>query len=108
MLYRVLPVFVLALGMMVPTVRAEEKVEGDTHEGKIVKVDGNKLTMSDKEGKNEHTHTLAADAKVTCDGKECKVADLKPGVAVKVTTKKGDKDTVVKVDARTKDAPKDK
>ena len=99
MLYRVLPVFVLALGMMVPTVRAEEKVEGDTHEGKIVKVDGNKLTMSDKEGKNEHTHTVAADAKVSCDGKECKLADLKAGCSLKVTTKKDDKKTAVKVEA---------
>jgi len=104
MLYRAMLLFFLVLGLTVPTLRAEEKkAEGDTHEGKIVKIEGNKLTMSDKEGKNEHTHTHAPAAKVTCDAKECKLADLKPGIMVKVTTKKGDKETALKVEARTKE-----
>ena len=50
--------FFLFLGLTIPTVRAEEK-KGDTHEGKIVQIDGNKMTMTDKAGKNEHTHTVA-------------------------------------------------
>src|SRR5579872_784978 len=95
----------VALGLMVvPALRAEEKVDkANTHEGKIVKIAGNKITMTDKEGKNEHTHTLAPDAKVMCDSKECKVDDLKPGLRVRVTTKPGDKETAVKVEAFTKD-----
>jgi hypothetical protein len=105
MLYRLvaLVLFVLA-GFVVATGRAEEKKAADEnrHEGKLVKVDGNKLTMSDKEGKNEHTHTIAADAKITCDGKECKLQDLKPGVSLAVTTKKDDKTTAVLVEAKTK------
>jgi hypothetical protein len=84
---RILALFLFALGLTAPVVRAEEKkADGDTHEGKVVKVVGNKLTMSDKEGKNEHTHTLAADAKISCDGKECKLEDLKPGQTVKEKT----------------------
>jgi hypothetical protein len=101
MLSRVLPLFFLVLGVTVANGREADK-KADTHEGKLVKVDGNKIVMSDKEGKNEHSHTLAADAKITCDGKECKAADLKPGVAVKVTTKAGDKTTAVRVEASTK------
>jgi len=109
MLYRMMPVFFLALGFFVSGVRAEEKkADPNVHEGKVVKVDGNKLTMSDKEGKNEHTHTLAPDAKVICDSKECKLADLKPGQRVKVTTKEGDKTTALKVEASTKEPAKDK
>lgn len=72
-----------------------------THEGKVVKAEAGKLTMTDKDGKNEHTHTIPAGAKVTCDGKECKVEDLKPGSSVKVTTeKKEDKVVVVSVEAK--------
>jgi hypothetical protein len=101
---RMTSLFFVAFGLMVPVLRAEEKADkANTHEGKIVKVDGNKITMTDKEGKNEHTHTLAPDAKVMCDSKECKVDDLKAGLRVRVTTKPGDKDTAVKVEAFTKD-----
>src|SRR5262245_44362335 len=99
MLNRILAVVaVLALALLIsaPVVAADA---ANTHEGKITKVDGDKITMSDKEGKNEHTHTLAADAKVTVDGKAAKAADLKAGMSVKVTTKKDSKDTAVKVDA---------
>src|SRR5215207_63616 len=80
----------------VPAFAEEEKA--GTHEGKIVKVEGTKLTMSDKDGKNEHTHAIPADAKITLDGKEAKLTDLKAGTKVKVTAeKKGDKVQVVKV-----------
>ena len=42
--------------------------------------------MADKEGKNEHTHQIGADCKVTLDGKAAKITDLKKGDKVKVTT----------------------
>jgi hypothetical protein len=71
-----------------------------THEGKVVKTEAGKLTMTDKDGKNEHTHAIGADAKITLDGKESKLADLKVGYPVKVTVeKKGDKNVVTKVEA---------
>jgi hypothetical protein len=104
MLLRVTPLFFLAIGLTVPSLWAEEKkADQDTHEGRIVKVAGNKLTMVDKEGKNEFTATLAPDATITCDAKECKLVDLKPGLRVIVTTKKGDAATALKVEAFTKD-----
>lgn len=72
-----------------------------THEGKVVKVETGKLTMSDKDGKNQHTHAIGADAKMTCDGKDCKLEDLKAGYEVKVTSeKKGDKVVVTKVEGK--------
>src|SRR5262245_48873780 len=63
-------------------VLAEEKA--DTAEGTFVKVDGDKLTIKGKDDK-EHSCELAKDCKISCDGKECKIGDLKAGVAVKVT-----------------------
>ena len=70
----------------------------ETAEGTFVKVDGKTLTIKDKDNK-EHSCELAADAKVSCDGKECKVTDLKAGYKVKVTL--ADK-KATKVEASTK------
>lgn len=55
------------------------------HEGKIVNVSENKITSTCCEG-DEHQHTLAKDAKVTCDGKQSKLENLKAGMPVRVTT----------------------
>ncbi len=47
----------------------------------------------------EHSLTVAPDARITCDGKECKLDDLKPGMKIRVTPKSGDRDTVTKIEA---------
>jgi len=102
---RALPVFLMVLALAIfasaPLVAAEV-VKADTHDGKVVSITGNKLVMADQTGKNLHTHILANDAKVTCNGKDCKLTDLKPGMFVRVTTKKGDIKIAVRVDARKK------
>lgn len=93
---------VVALVAWVVPASADDKV--NTHEGKVVKAADGKLTMTDKDGKNQHTHIIPADAKITSEGKAAKLQDLKPGMNVKVTTeKKGDKVVVISVDARKAD-----
>src|SRR6516225_3878379 len=67
-------------------------------EGTVVKAADGKLTIEDK-AKKEHTCEVANNAKITCDGKECKLDDLKKGVKVKVTVK--DK-KATKIEASTK------
>jgi len=57
-----------------------------THEGTVVSAVEGKLVMTDKEGKNEHTHMVGTTTKVTLDGKDAKLIELKKGDAVKVTT----------------------
>jgi predicted lipoprotein len=97
MLHRVFPLLlaVLAVALFV----AGPVLAADTTEGMVVKVGDGKLTMTDKDGK-EQTHTVADTAKITCDGKECKLTDLKKGFKVKVTTeKKDDKVVITKIDA---------
>jgi hypothetical protein len=69
-----------------------------THEGKVVSVTGDKLTTTCSEGK-QHCHTMAKDAKVTCDGQASKVADLKAGTNVRVTTTKEDKTVATAVES---------
>jgi hypothetical protein len=96
MLHRVLPllaIFALLVLVAAPAVAADDVVEG-----KVVKVADGKLTIVDKD-KKEHTCTVSKDAKITCDGKVCKLADLKEGVTVKVTVEKKE---ATKVDASTK------
>jgi len=86
----------------VPAFADEEKA--GTHEGKVVKVEAGKLTMSDKEGKNQHTHAVPATAQITLDGKAAKLEDIKAGAKVKVTTEKvGDKIQVTKIEAQKAD-----
>jgi hypothetical protein len=69
-----------------------------THDGKVVSVVGDKLTTTCAAGK-AHCHTMAKDAKVTCDGKAAKPADLKAGTDVRVTTHKDDKTVATAVDS---------
>jgi hypothetical protein len=97
----VLVVLVLAFFASQP-VLGEEK-GGKTHEGKIVKVGDGKLTMTKKDGTNEHTHKVKADAKITCDGKKCTLEDLKEGYFVKVTTSGDEENTAIKIVAKTKE-----
>jgi biopolymer transport protein ExbD len=101
MLYRVLSVLaVLAVVCMVsaPVLAADEA----TVEGTVVKAGDGKLTIADKD-KKEHSCSVAKDAKITCDGKVCKLEDLKKDVKVKVTTEgKGDKAMATKIEGSTK------
>jgi uncharacterized protein (TIGR03000 family) len=78
--------------------------DNNSHEGKIVKVGDNKLTMTDKDGNKKHTHNVPATATITRDGKSSKLDDLKEGDMVTVTTSKNDqgKSLVVKIEAHSK------
>jgi len=79
--------------------------EKNTHEGKVVSVKGEKLTMEGKDGK-EHSHEVVANAKVTCDGKACKLVDLKEGTRILVTV--DDTNRATRIEAFVKESPKPK
>jgi formylmethanofuran dehydrogenase subunit D len=88
----------LALVAIASSVFAQDK----THEGTVVSAAEGKLVMTDKGGKDEHTHMIAATTKVTLDGKAAKLEDLKKGDSVKVTTDAGGKVTAVAATRSTK------
>src|SRR5436190_22485676 len=91
--------FVLAIGQ---AANAGQK-NGDkekVHEGKLVKAGDNEIVMTDVKGENKHTHKVPADAKIICDGKACKLSDLKAGSMIMVTTR-GPDQTVVRIEAKT-------
>ena len=106
---RVLPLCVAAAALVclaAVSARAADDKDLAKHEGKVVSVAAGKLIMS-VDGK-EHTHNVAADAKISCDGKACKLDDLKPGQRVQVWTAKADKKTALRIAAidKDKDFPK--
>jgi hypothetical protein len=70
-----------------------------SHDGQVVTITGDKLVMANTEGKEKHTHTLTAEVKITCDGKVCKAADLKPGMRVRVTTANEEPHGVTRIEA---------
>lgn len=86
----------LALFVAAPAL-ADDAKDTTMHEGKVVSVAGGKLVMS-VDGK-EHTHNVPDSAKVTCDGKICKLDDLKPGMRIRVWTPKNDEKKAVRIDA---------
>ena len=69
-----------------------------THDGKVVSVAGDKLTTTCGDGK-QHCHTIAKEAKVTCEGHVSKATDLKAGTCVRVTSQKDDKNVAMAVDS---------
>jgi co-chaperonin GroES (HSP10) len=102
MLSRILAIMaVLALVLLAAQAGLATDKNEKTHEGKVVAAGNGKLTMADKDGKNEHTHTVPADAVISCDGKACKLEDLKPGTEVKVIMK--DEQTVSRIEGTTKE-----
>ena len=83
MVYRIVVPLLAVLALMLcvsPAIAADEKPV----EGKVVKVEAGKLTMTQTGDTKEHVHSLAADAKITLDGKEAKLEDLKKGNDLKV------------------------
>jgi hypothetical protein len=105
MVNRMLPLCLAILALILfvgAPALAEDKAALEHHDGKVVSVTGNKLVMADQNGK-EHTHNVAADAKIMLDSKECKLADIKPGMRIRVFTAKDNLETALKLEALDKE-----
>lgn len=93
MLHRVLSVCVGVV--MLTLVGGCSQPTTETHKGKVVKVEGSQLTMTDMAGEREHAHEVPPAAALTCGGQTCTLTDLKAGFTVTVTTEEKDKQMVV-------------
>lgn len=98
MLRRMFLLFVMSAVVLLLAAPVRAADDKGPVEGTVVKAADGKLTIEGKD-KKEHSCTVAKDAKISCDGKACKLDDLKKGVKVKVTV---EKDMAVKIDASTK------
>ena len=84
MLHRSLLILSVALALILGTWGCRNTAA--THQGKVVEVGAGTLSMTDTAGANQHTHNVASDAVITCEGKPCGLNDLKTGDPVTVTT----------------------
>src|SRR5262249_38226489 len=69
-----------------------------THDGKVTRTAGDQLIMSGTDSK-EDAHTLSSEARVTWDCEPCENTDLRPGMRIRVTMTKDDKQTATRVEA---------
>lgn len=100
MLFVALSTFALAVWAAGPAPAQDTKGSAPgTHDGYVVKAGDGQLTMTLAKGaREEHSHMVATDAKITVDGKESKLEDLKKGDHIRVTEeRKGDKKMVTKI-----------
>jgi hypothetical protein len=94
--------FPLGVGLLALTLAVSTPaLAADSHQGKVVSAGDGKLTMTDMAGKNQHTHEVAADAAISCEGKTCGLTELKAGDTITVTLdKKGDKTVATKIEEK--------
>jgi len=88
-----------ALGLLLMV--GQPVLSAAVHEGIVVSAKDDKLTMTDMNGKNEHSHNVSRYTLITLDGEKAKLDDLKKGYTVKVTTSIDEKD-VIKIEAKAK------
>ena len=72
-------------------------------EGNLASMTGNHLVITNTAGE-KFPHTLAKDAKLTCDGAACESEELKLGRRVRVTTRLGNRNVVTGIDTLDKHA----
>lgn len=96
---------IIEMASLLPQVAGfpKKKSASQTFEGRIVSMTGDKLVMSSKAG-TEYRHTLAEDAKLTCDGAVCQPDALKPGRQIRVTTQQGDRHVLSGIESLNKNA----
>ena len=97
-MFRLFSILLVGLILTSPAFAADE-----VHEGKVLLAKDGKITLQDKDG-NSEVFTVAADAKITLDGKPAKLGDLANGNVAKVTVKTvGDKKTAIIIEAKEKE-----
>lgn len=92
-------------GAAIPPPDAAQQIPGpdqgnlEVHEGQFLSFREGTLEMTDIQGK-KLSHHLAPGAQIMIDGKDAKPEDLKADMKLKVSTKKGDPQTVTKIEVK--------
>lgn len=100
-MFRILVVPFVALAFLTLVARPSEAGDKNKlHEGTVVKTAEGKLTMTMKGSTKQHSHDVAKNAKITIDGKQAKLDDLREGMVITVTTNA--QNVAIAIDASTK------
>ena len=91
------------LGLVLSTSVAASIAADDIHEGRVLQAKDGKISLQDKDG-NSEVFAVAADAKITLDGKPVKLDEIPNGSVAKVTVKTvGDKKTATLIEAKARE-----
>jgi len=82
--------------------RNAPQASGESHEGTFISFNNGTLELTDPQH-GKHSHHLSQDTQVTIDGRPAKAEDLKADMKIKITAKKGDPNTITKIEATSKD-----
>lgn len=97
-MFRLFTIILVGLALSSVAIAADE-----VHEGKVLLAKDGKITLQDKDG-NSEVFAVAADAKITLDGKTAKLVEIASGNVAKVTVKTaGDKKTATVIEAKSKE-----
>jgi len=104
MKYRVLSLTIFAVALLAYMATPSVVLAAEnSHQGIVVKAGNSELKMTDKDGKNEHTHKVTAEAQIMRNGKAASLENLQKGDQVTVTTKtESGKTWVVMIEAKSK------
>ena len=92
----------LLVGLVLTSFASVSLAVDEVHEGKVLQAKDGKISLQDKDG-NSEVFTVAADAKITLDGKSVKLEEITSGNVATVTVKTaGDKKTATVIDAKSK------
>jgi hypothetical protein len=101
MVFRISGLAILAMALVSVAGMQLRAADDMVHEATVVKAGDGKISLTFKGDKKKHTHDVAKDAKITLDGKDAKLEELKEGATVKATM--DDKFVVHKIEAKSKD-----
>jgi hypothetical protein len=82
---RLILAVIVTLGLVCAASLALADDKSTSHQGIVVSVEGNRLTMTDLQGRNQHTHLVPDWAAITCEGTVCSLQQLKRGMHITVT-----------------------
>jgi hypothetical protein len=97
-MFRLFSILVVGLVLTSLAVAADE-----VHAGKVLLAKDGKISIQDKDG-NSEVFSVAADAKITLDGKAIDLQEIPNGAVAKITVKTvGEKKTAIAIEAKAKE-----
>jgi hypothetical protein len=92
----------LALVLM----RTTDAFAVETHQGKVLAVGANRLTIMEAMSNKQLTHEVATNADIICEKKKCELSDVQAGALVTVIVDQaGDKTLITKVEVKNAGSP---
>jgi len=74
-----------------------DDVKSERIEGKVTSIRDNTLVMTSRDGK-EIRYTVVANVKITIDSKDVALESFKPGMRIRVTPDRSDREKVIRVE----------